>query len=219
MANNPAIQGRSTPSTTSTLWTMILGWMFLRLVAGGTRRTAPAAGGRPAGGQGERSASGLPESGKQHASPEAAQAESGRGRHADTPTEIPAKGWKDVLWRVYEEIGKDRVMAVAAGVTYYALLAIFPAIAALVSIYGLFSDPATIQEHLNALSGMLPGGATEIIGEQVQRISSQGGGALGFGFIAGLAISLWSANAGMKAIAEAIESSINRVYRIYQKPL
>ena len=65
-------------------------------------------------------------------------------------------------------------MAVAAGVTYYALLAIFPAIAALVSIYGLFADPATIQDHLNALSGVLPGGAMDIIREQVVRIASQG---------------------------------------------
>jgi membrane protein len=208
MANNPAIPGRyerSTPSTTSTLWTMVLGWVLIRLVAGGTRRSAPA--GTRAGSAarpGQDSASGLPGSGKQHAAPGAAEAEPGRGRHADTPTQIPAKGWKDVLWRVYEEIGKDRVMAVAAGVTYYALLAIFPAIAALVSIYGLFADPATIQEHLNTLSGILPGGATEIIAEQVQRIASQGGGALGVGFIAGLAISLWSANAGMKAVFDAL---------------
>ena len=105
------------------------------------------------------------------------------GGAADTPTEIPARGWKDILWRVYEEIGKDRILAVAAGVTYYALLALFPAIAALVSIYGLFADPATIQEHLNALSGVLPGGALEIIGEQVKRIASQGSGTLGFGFV------------------------------------
>ena len=50
----------------------------------------------------------------------------GRGREADAPTEIPARGWKDILWRVYEEISKDRIVAVAAGVTFYALLALFP---------------------------------------------------------------------------------------------
>jgi len=95
-------------------------------------------------------------------------------------------------------------MSVAAGVTYYALLAIFPAIAALVSIYGLFADPVTIQQHLQTLSGVLPGGALEIVGEQVKRIASQGGGALGFGFVVGLLISLWSANAGMKAVFDAL---------------
>ena len=95
-------------------------------------------------------------------------------------------------------------MAVAAGVTFYALLALFPALAALVSIYGLFADPATIQEHLNTLSGVLPGGALEVVGEQVKRIASKGGGALGFGFVFGLAVSLWSANAGMKAVFDAL---------------
>jgi membrane protein len=89
-------------------------------------------------------------------------------------------------------------------VTYYALLAIFPAIAALVSLYGLVADPATIQDHLNALSGVLPGGALDIIREQVTRIASQGGGTLGFSFVFGLAISLWSANAGMKAVIDAL---------------
>jgi membrane protein len=65
-----------------------------------------------------------------------AKAEAGRGREADSPTKIPAQGWKDVLWRVWEEMGHDRLIAVAAGVTYYGLLAIFPAIAAFVSLYG-----------------------------------------------------------------------------------
>ena len=133
-----------------------------------------------------------------------ASQEPGRGREATSPTEIPARGWKDILWRVYEEMNKDRILAVAAGVTFYGLLALFPAIAALVSIYGLFADPATIQDHLNLLSGVLPGGALEVIGEQVKRITSKGSGTLGFAFFSGLAISLWSANAGMKAMFDAL---------------
>src|SRR4051795_339632 len=128
-----------------------------------------------------------------------ASREPGRGREATSPTEIPARGWKDILWRVYEEVNKDRILAVAAGVTFYGLLALFPALAALVSIYGLFADPATIQDHLNLLSGVLPGGALEVISEQVKRITSKGSGTLGFAF-SGLAISLWSANAGVKAV-------------------
>jgi membrane protein len=147
--------------------------------------------------QSDRPANSAPE-------PSGASGEQGRGREATSPHEIPAKGWKDILWRTYEEINKDRILAVAAGVTFYALLALFPAIAALVSIYGLFADPATFQEHLNALSGVLPGGALEIIGEQVKRITSKGGGTLGFAFFSGLAISLWSANAGMKAVFDAL---------------
>ncbi|HEV2560149.1 MAG TPA: YihY/virulence factor BrkB family protein [Microvirga sp.] len=190
------------PSTLATLWTMVLGWALLKLVAGG-RRPMPARDYQRQGAAPVQPHKKAGFGGKQHA-PEAAAAEPGRGRDADTPTEIPARGWKDVLWRVYEEFGQDRIMSVAAGVTYYALLAIFPAIAALVSIYGLFSDPATINQHLTSLSGVMPGGAVEIIGEQVTRIASQGSGTLGLSFAISLLISLWSANAGMKAIFDAL---------------
>ena len=105
---------------------------------------------------------------KAHAPPSEAAHERGRGRHAETPAEIPARGWKDIAWRVYEQFTQDRVMSVAAGVTYNALLALFPAVAALVSIYGLFADPGTIESNLSALAGVLPGGALEIIGESGQ---------------------------------------------------
>jgi membrane protein len=127
-----------------------------------------------------------------------------RGRKADSPTEIPAKGWMDIAWRVYEEIGNDRILAVAAGVTFYALLALFPAIAAFVSLYGLFADPGTINDHLASLAGLLPGGAIDVIGDQVKRITSKPGGTLGLAFFSGLAISVWSANAGMKAVFDAL---------------
>jgi membrane protein len=211
MADNPAIQqpGARQPSSSSpvtTMWAVVLGWALVRLVVSGERST-PTQAGRPSSqpgktrGQARNADSDFAE--KQHASPQAA-AEKGRGRSADTPTEIPARGWKDILWRTYEEFNKDRVMSVAAGVTYYALLALFPAIAALVSIYGLFADPGTIQDHLNTLSGVLPSGALDIIREQVTRIASQGGGTLGFGFVFGLGLSLWSSNAGMKAIFDAL---------------
>jgi membrane protein len=182
---------------------MVLGWALVRLVAGGSGSLRSEPGHRSAGAMeaSGRAGAGLGE--KQHAAPAAAQ-EAGRGREAETPTQIPAHGWKDILWRVYEEFGKDRVMAVAAGETYYALLALFPAIAALVSIYGLFADPATIGQHLNALSGVLPSGALQVIGDQVTRIASKGGGTLGLGFIVGLAVAIWSANAGMKAIFDAL---------------
>jgi membrane protein len=130
--------------------------------------------------------------------------ERGRGRSADTPSEIPARGWKDILVRVYREISDDRIMAIAAGVTFYVLLAIFPAVAALVSIYGFFADPQTIAEHLNEVSAFLPGGAVEIIGEQINRVVAQGEATLGATFLIGIAVSLWSANAGIKALIDAL---------------
>ncbi len=127
-----------------------------------------------------------------------------RGRAATAPQEIPAKGWKDILWRVWGEIQKDRILAVAAGVTFYTLLALFPAIAAFVSIYGLVADAATISQHLATLSGLLPGGALDVIGEQVKRISSQGSQTLSLTLAGSLLFSLWSANAGMKAMIDAL---------------
>jgi membrane protein len=128
----------------------------------------------------------------------------GRGRKAQQPTEIPAKGWKDILWRVYAEISQDRLIAVAAGVTFYTLLAIFPAIAAFVSVYGLFADPGTVSGHIAELGGLLPGGAMDIITEQVTRIASQDNRTLGLALAISLGLSIWSANAGIKAMMDAL---------------
>jgi membrane protein len=134
----------------------------------------------------------------------AAHSNEGRGRLADTPSEIPAKGWKDILLRVYGNVGGHRLLALAAGMTFYSLLAVFPALAALVAIYGLFSDPATIAGHLGTLSGFLPGGALDVARDQLTRVASKGAQALGFTFVVGLGISLWSANAAMKSLFDTL---------------
>lgn len=106
--------------------------------------------------------------------------------------------------RFYARFQQSRLLAIAAGVTFYGLLALFPAIAALVSLYGLIADSQTIARHAQALSGLLPEGAVGILSEQAARIAAQGGESLSFSFIIGLAISLWSANAGMKAVFDAL---------------
>jgi membrane protein len=128
----------------------------------------------------------------------------GRGRRAETPWQIPMTGWKDILWRTYQQISEDRLVAVAAGVAFYALLAVFPAVTALVSLYGLFADPSTINQHLSVLAGILPKGGLDIVQDQINRITSKGNAALGLGFIFGLALAIWSANAGMKANMDAL---------------
>ena len=205
---------RGSAAIASTAWALLAGWVLVRLVTTGGRARQPLARRRSPDARSESSERGQAKD--SHVDPGTALADSAageRGRHAESPTEIPVRGWKDILWRVYEEFNQDHVTSVAAGVTFFALLAIFPAIGALVSIYGLFADPATIRDHLNTLSGVLPGGAMEIIGEQVERIASAGEGTLGFAFLFGLAVSLWSANAGMKAIFEAL----NIVYEEEEK--
>jgi membrane protein len=130
--------------------------------------------------------------------------QSGRGRGADTPTNIPARGWKDILWRTYEEISADRLLMIAAGVVFYAMLAFVPSITALVSVYGLFAKASTINEHLSFIATVMPGGAYELISDQVTRIAGNNDGKLTFAFIFGLGLALWSANAGMKAIFDAL---------------
>ena len=139
--------------------------------------------------------------------------EDGRGRSASRPSEIPARGWKDIVLRVYEGISDDRILANAAAVTFYALLALFPAIAALVSIYGLFADPSTMASRLDSVSGILPGGAIDVVREQLTRLTAQGSAMLGISFVIGLAISLWSANGGIKALFDAL----NVVYEEKEK--
>jgi len=133
-----------------------------------------------------------------------AQDDETRGHRATTPSDVPGRSWKDIPWRLYENFNSHRIMAVAAGVTFYALLALFPAIAALVSLYGLFADPGTISRHLGDLSSIVPSGATEIVGDEMNRVASNGNRALGLTFVVSLAVSLWSANAGMKALFDAL---------------
>src|SRR6185437_7544039 len=116
---------------------------------------------------------------------------------------------RDVASHIWTNIGCHRVLAIAAGVTFYALLAIFPAIAAIVALYGLFADTHTIVTQLNSMAGVLPGGAIAVVGDQVSRIVARPSSSLGFTFIVSLLISLWSANAGMKAMFDALNVVYN----------
>ena len=130
--------------------------------------------------------------------------ERGRGRRARAPSQIPWRGWKDVFVRTYNEIQDDRLLALAAGVAFYSLVALFPAIAAGVSSYALFANVATISKHLSIASDIVPAGSLDLLGEEISRIAAKSDGKLTFGFLLGLGIALWSANAGMKAIFDAL---------------
>lgn len=136
-----------------------------------------------------------------------------KGRSADTPTEIPARGWKEIAMRVYGRIGEDRILVIAAGTVFYGILALFPAIAAFVSLYGMFASPADIAHKLDSMSSVLPGGAINVIGDQMTRVASQSNGSLGISAIVGLLIALWSANAGTKAVYDGL----NVAYREKEK--
>lgn len=196
------------PETASLLWTLLLGTALVAFAAA-PRRAAPAEGQEA---PPERNGSGAV-SYAGRAARRVAATQFDRGRTAASPEEIPHRGWKDIAYRVYLEFNKDRVLSVAAGVTFYTLLSLFPAVAALVTCYGLFADVNVINEHLAAMQGVLPSGAIEIVGDQVKRIAAKGGGTLGLTFFTSLLLSLWSANAAMKAMFDAL----NVVYEEEEK--
>jgi len=127
-----------------------------------------------------------------------------RGRKAEKPSEIPTLGWKDILWRIWKEFGEDRILLIAAGATFYLLLALFPFLAAFVSLYGFVSDPSTVTDQVSFLSNVLPSGGVELIENQLRSLAAQGRQALSFGFLSGLVIALWSANSGVKALFEGL---------------
>jgi membrane protein len=122
-------------------------------------------------------------------------------RRPGRPIRVP---WKDILWRTYQRFNDDRLLATAAGVVFFGLLAVFPAVTALVSFYGLFADPSTIGANLQTLSLMLPEGSFQIVQDQIARVLAKGNASLGGAFLFGLAFALWSANAGIKAIIDAL---------------
>ena len=127
-----------------------------------------------------------------------------RGRDAETPSQIPARGWKDILWRLWEEVSEDRVTLIAAGASYYVLLALFPTLAAFVSLYGLVADPMTISQHLSYLAGIVPQGGLDLIRSQLESLVSQNQSSLSISFLVSLGLALWSANSGVKTLFEAL---------------
>jgi membrane protein len=130
------------------------------------------------------------------------------GGKAERPTDIPARGWIQVVKRGWREAKADQVPLLAAGVAFYAFLAIFPALIAIVSIYGLFADPSTIANQLNSLTATLPDEAAQIITDQVTALSSRRQ-TLGISLVLSLLIALWSASAGISNLLTAINVAYN----------
>ncbi len=126
------------------------------------------------------------------------------GRGADDPRQIPAAGWKMVLTRAWAEQKTDDVGMLAAAVTYYAFLAIFPALIAAVTLYGLVADPAQVTEQVDNLSDTLPAEAATLLQDQLTNITSTSGGALGIGLAVSVVGALFSASGGVGNIIKAV---------------
>jgi membrane protein len=136
---------------------------------------------------------------KQVAPPDSRR-DSGRGRTAEKPSDIPAHGWWDIASRLIKRIGNDNVTLVAGGVAMYVLLAVFPGLAALVSLYGLFASPAEIAQHMQDFAGVLPPGAWDIFNSLLQQLVHHGPSTLTTAAVLGTLVSLWSARSAMSAL-------------------
>ncbi len=127
-----------------------------------------------------------------------------RGRLAKEPGELSPTAWKEIALRVKDEVTADNLSMIAAGAAFYGLLAVFPTIAAAVSLYGLFTDPQTVTQHLEMVSGVLPEQARSVLDQQLQSVTSAGNTALTVGAVVALALALWSSSKGVKSLMMAL---------------
>lgn len=127
-----------------------------------------------------------------------------RGRHAEAPHKIPPKGWKDIALRVKDEITADHIGLIAAGVAFYGLMALFPAITALLAIGGLMVEPSQIVDQISQLEGVVPDEVMEIIIGQATEVAGSREGGLGLAAVAGILIALYSASKGMNSLIEGM---------------
>jgi len=127
------------------------------------------------------------------------------GRDADRPASIPARGWKDVLVRTRQEVKDDRVPLLAAGVAFYALLAMVPALVAVVSLYGLVAEPDQVVDQARSWLGAAPQEVRDLVTTQLQSITSSAGAKAGLALVVGVLVALWSASSGMNHLIEAID--------------
>lgn len=126
------------------------------------------------------------------------------GHVARSPTEIPPRGWRQVLKRVWAETSSDHMSLLAAGCAFYAMLALFPAISVLISLYGLFLDPASVERQLGAVRDVLPPAAFDLVSQRVHDLASRGATVLSWSAALGVLIALWSATAGTKSLMMAL---------------
>jgi membrane protein len=126
------------------------------------------------------------------------------GRQADKPTDIPTRGWRDVLVRVKSEAKEDHVTLLSAGVAFYSLLALVPGLVALISIYGLVAKPSTVRSQVVSSLSAAPREVRDLVASQLASIASSSGGAKGITAVVGIILALWSASAGVGHVMDAL---------------
>jgi membrane protein len=128
----------------------------------------------------------------------------GGGQSAPTPSQIPKAGWWSICKRVYASLNSKNLSILAAGVAFFAMLSIFPALAALVALYGLIADPGTVQQQIHAIHGIIPGEAQQVIETYLKSIVASNSSKLGIGLIVSVLIALWSSRAGTVSLIQAL---------------
>ena len=136
-----------------------------------------------------------------------------RGRFANSPLEMPWRGWRDVLLRVWHESRHDNIALVAAGMAFYGLLSVAPSLAALISVYGLVVTPADVQEQITAVADYLPEDARSIVTTQLNDLASAEDRSLGWGIVLSLGLSLWSASKAMRSLFGGLNAVYDEVER------
>jgi membrane protein len=126
------------------------------------------------------------------------------GRGATRPSDIPARGWLDIVKRTQKEIKTDNVTLIAAGVAFYSMLAIFPALIAVVTIYGLVAEPSDVQQQVDSFAENMPPGAGELLTDQLDRIVRTSQRSLSIALVISLVAALWSASAGIQALIKGL---------------
>lgn len=137
--------------------------------------------------------------------------ERGRGRDAERPADLPRAGWRDIAKRSMAEVRADNVPLLSAGVAFFGLLALFPALVAVVSLYGLVADPADVSRQVRDVTAALPPEARTLITDQVQQVASKAPSSLGTTAVIGLALALWSASSGMRWLLSALSLAYDEV--------
>lgn len=127
-----------------------------------------------------------------------------RGREARWPHQVSPPGWRDIVWRIYREVKADRIDVLAATIAFWGLFSLFPTLIALVSFYGLVSDPVEVERQLAGWIAGLPTGAREVVGGELHALVRTSDNTLGLGFVVSLAGALWAASSGMKALLTGI---------------
>jgi len=133
------------------------------------------------------------------------------GHDARSPLRIPLAGWRQIAARVWRAVGEDHITLMAAGLAFYGMLAVVPALIAAITLYGLAADPREVQELVGMATREVSGGAATILQDQLTQIVSTSSRTLSLGLAASLAAALWSASAGIGNLLRAVNLAYDEV--------